>query len=80
VRGNYGTPQRERLLRLLVRKDGTLPLSKAAKLLKTSVQSLSPIVSRLEDAGFVIKSQSAIDPRMKDVSITRQGRKFLDSV
>jgi DNA-binding MarR family transcriptional regulator len=73
-------PQRERLLRLLVKCRGKLPLREAADLLGTSVQSLSPITKRLEEAGFIVKTWSDIDPRMKDLAITKEGRKFLRDI
>ena len=69
--------QRQQYWVLMALSSGPRRMSDLAECAQTSQASLTGIVDRLEEQGFVARSRSAEDRRVVDVAVTKQGRVVL---
>ncbi len=58
---------------------GVMSVNELATLSCTHQSSVSVVVSRLVEGGFVKRSQSAVDGRRLELSLTASGRRLLES-
>jgi len=56
---------------------GPLPISKVGKQLYISKPNMTPLIDKLVEDGFVIRSRDEKDRRIVNVRITKEGKKFL---
>ncbi len=71
------TPQQWMLLMTLKSIDGVPTLAGLARHMMVSKQNVTGMVRRLEDAGFVNKTDDPEDLRSSRVALTRRGRELL---
>ncbi|TFI47878.1 MarR family transcriptional regulator, partial [Micrococcus endophyticus] len=58
--------------------EGTMPMSRAAQLVDSSLSRLSHVVRRIEERGWVERRPSAEDARVTLVSLTPEGRRRME--
>jgi DNA-binding MarR family transcriptional regulator len=65
------------VLRKLAEAEGVLSISEVAALTLTHLSSVSVVVGRLVDRGFVLRSHSAEDGRRIEIRLSAKGKAFL---
>jgi MarR family 2-MHQ and catechol resistance regulon transcriptional repressor len=66
------------ILECLLHK-GSLPVNTIGQKISLTSGSITTAVDRLEERGFVERSNSATDRRAKIVNLTKSGRKFIET-